>query len=358
MVTVIRSTIALSRSNALWRTFWLVPICTFSPAKADLPPVTCLPDEIVVTIDFDLFRIESCAIAEYNLPPDNYDPPSVPDDEFWSRTLPWDGGTEPFVPESNQERGEGDAEDNHGSCKGGNPVSISTGNKYHSETDFVGSGRLPLTIQRYYNSLQASAPAYKGAFGQGWSSNLTERILAIETSDPNNRQVLIENSSGYRFRLTSTNGNPWLMPNGKEVLFEFDDDTETWIWWENGIRKTFLTDGEIYQIRHSSGEYITFDYSTHETFSDGSLRPSKILHSSGRELDVTWDNDDRISQINDPAGLTYTYTYDASGNLIRVDYPIPDAETGSITYKYELSTAPNTSALTAIVYSRWQRRVC
>jgi RHS repeat-associated protein len=280
---------------------------------------------------------------------DVYEPPQIAGTGgAWGEYV----GTPPYLPVPNQERGEGDPEDGHGVCKAGNPVSLTTGNKYEVAVDFTGTGNLPLSIQRYYNSLGANNPLYKGVFGQGWSSNLSERIIAVDLSDPNNRQVLIENGTGFRLKLTSTNGGPWMHENGKIEPFMQEESSGMWLWTNDGVQKSFLRDGELFQIRHPTGETLTFQYDPAETFASGAMRPKAIVHSSGPQLTLEWDTSDRIKKITDPAGLQYVYTYDSLGNLKSVTYPIAGGLTGSITYKYEYPGSPqNKNALSGIVYS-------
>jgi hypothetical protein len=186
---------------------------------------------------------------------DTYEPPAIAGDGgVWNP----DAGTPPYLPVPNQERGEGDPEDGHGVCMAGNPVSLTTGNKYEVAVDFTGAAYLPLSIQRYYNSLGANNPLYKGVFGAGWSSNLSERIIAVDLSDPNDRQVLIENGTGFRLKLASTNGGPWMRENGKIEPFTLEATSGMWLWTDDGVQKSFLRDGEIFQIRHPTGETLTF----------------------------------------------------------------------------------------------------
>lgn len=297
----------------------------------DLPPPSCAPGQVLVHM-VGVVETWGCMEPEINYPIDNYEPPTaIGDGGHYT-------GTPGYFPNENLERGvDSDGFDDGEACAG-NPVKVASGNKYHAELDFLGSGRLPLTIERHYNSLQANLVTSKGAFGQGWSTNFLERIIAIDFADPNDRKVLIETASGLRVSLTSTNGGPWLRSNGKEVAFVYDEANDAFLWIQDGLRKSYLADGEIYQIRHSSGETLTYVYSETATMSNGSLRLDKLVHSSGQELRFVWDTFDRITKIIDPAGLEYRYWYGANGNLTTVEYPIPGGQLGSITYLYEYTT--------------------
>ena len=247
-------------------------------------------------------------------------------------------------------RGRDSSNDSLGRCEGGNPIDLATQNKYQKEVDFVGPGALPLSIVRHYNSIYADAAANKGVFGQGWTANFAERITAIEHPNPSDTpptfEVVIENETGYRFRITAAEGEPWYTTEGREIHFTWDSQREVFVWIDNGLTKIFLKTGEMYSITHPNGEELTFDYVAGSSPS----RIDTITHSSGARLAFTYDASNRVKQILDPANRKYEYFYDASGNLVHMHRPnAPGVVDSKVIYHYEDGSLPN--ALTGISYA-------
>lgn len=258
---------------------------------------------------------------------------------------PGPGGPNPNVsaePAEDTERGAGPCEDSQGcGMSTGNPIDISSMNKYQVEVDYVGPGALPLRIARHYNSKHANYDANKGQFGAGWSSNLRERIVAMELPDPSDPQsvyrVVIQNGTGYRFEITSEDNVNWYTLGGRLVLFDYDEAEEIFTWMDGGLGKIFLSSGDLESITHSSGESLVFDY-------DVTSNPSElttITHSSGANLTFQYDSSGRIERITDPGQNIYFYYYDANGNLDYVLRPGDDPVHDKVVYHYEETYLPN-----------------
>ena len=247
--------------------------------------------------------------------------------------------TDPPPSEPGEEKDRGRGDDDDGQECGGNPIDIASGNKYQVETDYVGPGALPLRIVRHYNSKGAGWSIHKGLFGQGWTSNFEDKIVAFEETavgvTPNVREVLIQNETGHRFKLTSTDDGPWLNTSGREVVFFQNPDDDYWTYNDGPTVKVFQPTGHIDSITHENGQYLTFHYSEYVISAQLSdLQLDTVRHSSGAEFSFGYDSGRRITSITDSLSNVYTYTY---GGVVLVDVELPAANGASefIKYKYE-----------------------
>ena len=131
---------------------------------------------------------------------------------------------------------------------------------------------------RYYNSAFANSSQFDGLFGHGWSSNLELRIIG-RTRTPEgfaiqSHSVVIQEESGYRFRLTSVDGGPWTTKNGTRVSFSYDENVDLYTWIDGPLMKVFYATGDLQSITHRNGEFLIFDYSPAGT----KLRLDEIQH--------------------------------------------------------------------------------
>ena len=225
---------------------------------------------------------------------------------------------------------------NDGQFCDANPIDISTGNKYQAQVDFVGSGRLPLRIERHYNSKGAAFAMNDGVFGPGWSSNLSAKVGAIDLAEPGDSpaidRVIVVTETGTRIALESVNGATWTRESGQEVTFDIDDSNGHWYWYDRGTIRIYYPTGLLYIVGNEFGDTLTYEYDTNE-------RLDKIVHSSGREIDISYDSQGRVSTIKDPGNLTYKYFYDTAGNLSRVEKPIGGSAYDKVYYHYGTGSA-------------------
>lgn len=271
------------------------------------------------------------------------------------------GGTAPPTepgpnnPVEELDRGYGDAEEMQGKECRANPIEIGSGNKYQAESDYVGPGALPLRIARHYNSKGADWSIHRGLFGAGWTSNFEEQIVAMsETAvgvSPKIEEVIVQNETGHRFRLTSTDDGPWLATNGREVVFQKDDVLDRWIYLDGTTVKTYGPKGHIESVTHENGEHLIFEYDEIETSPQiFKARLASVTHSSGAQFTFTYDVIDRIATVTDSESNVYTYTY-TGYNLTKASLPGTNGAIDEIDYKYE--HFPKTSHLTGKRYLPW-----
>jgi len=231
------------------------------------------------------------------------------------------------------------------------PITIGTGNKYLSETDFVGTGIFPVNFGRSYNSQQNGM----GAVGYDWRPSHGGYIGL-----PDSATALVYRPDGKVFQFTLTNGawvsdadvNDRLRQTATGWTYTTADDTV----------ETYSSSGLRVSYTNRAGLMQTYTYSTG---SDGSMvldangNPTatplpaghvlRLTDPAGRAISFGYDASGRIVKMTDPAGQAYLYRYDGSNNLISVTYP--DGKTKQYIYGEAASTSgtalPN--ALTGII---------
>lgn len=211
-----------------------------------------------------------------------------------------------------------------GSCtKVGNPIEISTGNKYQAEQDVAAAGGLEFT--RYYNS-QLSSLRSASTIGIGWTHTFDRKI---EYPVPD--------------------GETWVArshrADGKVLLFYRQPDAaQPWV-------PSAVTDGDVrerlLQRRDSNGTVIGWrlvapSSNTYEDYdADGFLvgmqagtdamaignevagttkRVSWVRSSNGRELTFTYNADGTLLGVTGPDGGQWTYNYNNTGFLSGVSF--------------------------------------
>ncbi|BFM39775.1 Calx-beta domain-containing protein [Synechocystis sp. LKSZ1] len=173
---------------------------------------------------------------------------------------------------------------------------------------------LSLTFNRvFYQSLTERYNL--GTLGRGWS---TEWDLRVTTDSDGN--ILIRNVGDLlRFfakqgdgTYLDNQGNRITLSNGQYRLKE-----------ANGVIFTFANDGKFSAIEDPNGNRITLQYSNN--------RLTKLLHTNGDSLTLTYNAQGRLSQVTDSAGQSNTYSYDATGELLQ-SVTTPQ---GTTTYAYD-----------------------
>lgn len=206
---------------------------------------------------------------------------------------------------------------------------------------------IPITIERQYDSLERNQI---GDFGYGWSLEMAGPRLEVS---PDNDVTLTDPTTGRRVTFQ-------FQP--QSVGFPFGFLYQPNYLPEPGVYGKLTSDGCGLLARSSGGVMCflatepgyhptTYTYTdpygrVYTMTADGKLRSLKSLDgnvltfsangitSSAGNLTVPFARDagGRVTQITDPAGKTYIYTYDTAGDLVSVK--LPDSATPS-TYEYE-----------------------
>jgi YD repeat-containing protein len=216
-----------------------------------------------------------------------------------------------------------------------NPIIIGTGNKYHVENDYVGTGLFPLRVQRYYN---VDSPVINTLLGTNWCSPFDNSIVVNATTATASRP----DGKSFNFQLS---GSAWI--GDADITDRLQQTTTGW---------TYTTSDDSVEIYNTSGKLLTITNRAGLTqtlnYSDGlagfvldaagnpttTTLPANLLirvsDPSGRSLNFGYNAASRIVKMTDPSGGIYLYGYDTNNNLSSVTYP-----DGVIrTYQYENAT--------------------
>nr|VFK56046.1 MAG: YD repeat-containing protein [Candidatus Kentron sp. TUN] len=247
------------------------------------------------------------------------------------------------------------------------PVSTVTGNMYHDETDVTIRGRgIDYTFTRTYNSAPNTPDAPETIdnskpIGFGWTHSYNMRLLANDYGEhPNfDASQAPENANGATSSIT------YVDERGGEINYLVDDQNGTWVVtppqgyfdtltlntpvvgqhtlaFGNGTRYIFDARGadmkipgtkaRLSAIRDPYGNHLDFQY-------DPNGRLINLRDNAGvggrTGLTLTYDANDRITQLTDWSGRVWTYGYDALGNLTGMTGPQGLA---SSTYTYHPGT--------------------
>ena len=216
------------------------------------------------------------------------------------------------------------------SCGGtmaGNPVNISTGNKYEDESDYDGPGAFPLTFHRYYNSASFGGD---GTIGVQWTHSFS-RSLTLQSSTEvklfrDDGEIQYFNQCGSLWCPTLDEAGTLVQnvdSSGNQLNWQYTD--------ENDVTEIYNVDGRLHSETNRDGLSHVLTY-------DSIDRLSTITDSFGRQLTLTYNGSNQIAQLQVPDGGISTYAYDTSGNLSSVIYP------GNATRTYFYNESGNVGA--------------
>ena len=223
------------------------------------------------------------------------------------------------------EQCKGNPEDSEKSCPTGgtNPINLTNGNKYQTETDFVGVGPFPLAIERTYSSLYngwhhnyqysvrpATASEVASLYGNSLSNDdfsLSYRLLAkadgstlvyqkdssgawASSSDPYGE--LEESSAGYVYRDTRT---------GKQMNFDG----------QGRLTRIQRSDGHIQTLQYvESNVVVTDDLGNIMTLTFNANGQLSTAAVEDLQFSYAYDDADNLSAITWPDGTTKQYVYE------------------------------------------------
>lgn len=244
----------------------------------------------------------------------------------------------------------------------GNPIDVTTGNKFQREIDIEMPGDLSIGFERYYNSLLAQP----GVLGRGWShtyetrlSRATKHAAGGAHPTPESYEITLMQADGrvvtfQPFETTPTTRRYHSIPGGygliEEDLGAVDqlrkamaanrgmtaDQLTVWKWqWSDGRLLTFNGRGLIKTIERPDGRALRVQF-------DIQRRLSRVTDGYGNWLEASyWDNAverlrtfesganlatqsggyrGRLKSLALSSGERMQYQYDAHGNLSEVGY--------------------------------------
>jgi RHS repeat-associated protein len=215
-----------------------------------------------------------------------------------------------IVPPHELQYGEANpSEKEHHRAACGDAVDCVTGNFTESQADFAIGGRgVGLALTRYYNA-QAAAAGEHGAFGYGWTSSFSDRLVLDKTS----KIATVHQANGSTVPF-SEEGASFKAP-------AWSQDTLTGSA-EAGYTLT-LADQTKYKFAGSSGrlESVTDRDGNATTLSYGEAgRPEAITDPAGRKIKLSYNSEGLVESAEDPLGHVVKYTYEG-GNLKSVTQP-------------------------------------
>lgn len=218
---------------------------------------------------------------------------------------------------------------------------------------------LPITVGRTYDSLNRNLV---GDFGNGWSLSLGSPKLSVDPANnvtitlPDGRRATFAftpKSVGGLFgflltpgytpepgvygSLTADGCGLMVVSGGQLVCFLADQYAPTTYKYTDPYGRVYTmgADGTLKSITDLNGNELVFG-------------PTGITSAAGNSVSFTRDSQGRITQIKDPSGNVYGYSYDANGNLASVSLP---GQSTPIQYTYDsnhlLLSVKNASGTTA-----------
>ena len=196
----------------------------------------------------------------------------------------------------------------HSTC--GKPVSCATGNESESQADLSVGGRgVGLNLTRYYNS-QAGAEGAKSAFGYGWTSSFSDRLVVNKAS----KVTTLYQANGSTVPFTEGTGEAFTAPAWTQGTLSGTS--------EAGYTLT-LADQVKYKFAGASGrlESVTDRYGNATTLAYSEAgRLETITDPTSRKITLAYNAEGFVESAKDPLGHTVKYTYEG-GNLKSVTQP-------------------------------------
>ncbi len=240
-------------------------------------------------------------------------------------------------------------------CDGmmGDPCNSADGNNHQVETDYTGTGPVPLRYQRTYNSIPTGEPEYlthpsywRSTYDRSVAVSSITTLSTTQSNDPPPGGPIVtaavERPNGDVYYFALENGQYVPDSDIRDIL------TQTSSGWTysrpDGTVETYDTSGRLLSITNAAGltRTLTYDPTT------GFL--TSVTDPFGHSLTFTHDAEGRVITMTDPNGDVYKYAYDANNNLSTVTYPDGTVKTYLYDESAEVpsgSSFPN--ALTGIV---------
>ncbi len=198
-------------------------------------------------------------------------------------------------------------------CGGvGNPINPATGDKYQTEIDYQGSGKLGFS--RHYHS---SVIAQTGSVGSLWQHNYENRIY----SDGNTIARIMRATGEQVIYKPNANG-VWLSDGDINNPLIHSADGGWQLTTANDEVETYDANGNLSTIKDRSGYTQTLSYSAVSTTNPlmaGLL--ISVTDTYNHTLTFSYDSYSRIKTLTDSSGNIIQYGYDTNNNLVSVAYP-------------------------------------
>lgn len=228
------------------------------------------------------------------------------------------------------EKALGDSEDGCSAAedKVGNPIDVSTGNKYMEVEDFATAGPDVLAFRRYYNSMELKIGRF---FDHKWRSNF-DRALIINAAVT---KIDLQRPNGQTFKFEKS-GSEWVTSAGNDdVDFGLSDAAPGYeVTTPNQTVETYDAGGRLTAITAPNGYQQTLTY-------NGSDQPTAVTDSHGRTLTFAFHpGRDLLWKMTGPDGHEVNYYYHIDPARLRYviaadDTPSTFADNPRVEYHYE-----------------------
>lgn len=206
--------------------------------------------------------------------------------------------------------------------KNGNPCSPATGNKSETEIDYK-SGLLAFV--RYYNSAQQTHPSV--VMAPGWQHSYSQYLALDSSAQPS---FAVREDGSFMALNYNAADDAYYPAGGKSLLIE--PDGSGWILEDSRhFREYYDSAGRLQRVEDSSGMQFSLTYNENEKL-------SHVTDPAGRRLTFAYDiSTAKLNAVTDPSGGVITFSYDGLGRLTRVVYQ----DNSSRRYHYENPLLPN-----------------
>ena len=213
----------------------------------------------------------------------------------------------------------------------GDPINVSTGNKYLQEDDFVADRWL--TFRRFYNSASpntltnARVSPISVASGANWSNTFSRTLFINNGVSPATISLAKPDGSEEVF---NSAGSGWIAasPSITDTLTQTTNAQGATIYvaFIAALHhyETYDANGLLQSVVDETGQGITITYSTSATpasVAPISGLPITVTDPEGRQLNFIYNTSFNITKVTLPDGGTLNYAYDPMDNLISVTYP-------------------------------------
>ncbi len=227
-----------------------------------------------------------------------------------------------------------------------NPINTSTGNKYQTETDYVGAGIYPLQMERIYNSPTPAVIELTvwGSQWRGFYDRTIKTAVGITSSSITQKAATVKRADGkqYYYTLSGTNfiGDADVIGSLTRIGVDSSGNATGWTY-KNELDEieTYNAAGQLVSLTNRAGQTQTLTYSDGTTGANGGY----ILDATGAPT-ATVLPAGRLIRIADPAGRTLQFGYDVVGRVVLMTDPASNAT------RYTYSGNLATDHLTTVTY--------
>lgn len=187
-----------------------------------------------------------------------------------------------------------------------NPCHPSSGDKTRAEMDFSFGG---WDFTRHYHSLREFKPD-SSSVGVGWTHSFSMRLVA-----PGADSTGIYTGKGHRERIAYVAQNRFVVPTMRNAQLEKLPDGSWRLIEQSGDISSFTSTGLRTAVFNSRNPERSLTF-----FNGVGGRVERAIDTAGRELQLAYGPTGLLTTATLPDGAVVSYTYDASENLVSVDY--------------------------------------